>query len=120
MGFPIFTLISCILVLILIITTTLAIVFYEERKQAYASYSPWCLTYECNCTSSTPVTGTAAFLKSLTDCQVNPQTGNIDVSKCACDLVGWSGNNGFYNPTDNSQYSNPPANPIPNYCLNST
>jgi hypothetical protein len=113
MAFPFFTLISCILILILIIATTIAIGYYELRQNAYHYPSPWCYNWQCNCTSTTPVTGSAAFLAALSACKPDPNTGNVDPVRCSCAAAGWT----FYNPTT-YPFDTPPGTTIPNYCLN--
>lgn len=112
MGFPVFTLISCILILVLIITTTLAIGFYEIRKNTYAYPSPWCYEWVCNCTSNTPPTGSAAFAAAVIACKPDPTTGNVNAAQCSCAAAGWS----FYDPTT-YPFDTPPGQPIPNYCV---
>jgi hypothetical protein len=116
MGFPYFTLISCILILILIITTTLAIVFFLERQEAYHYVSPWCNVWTCNCTSDNPPTGTALWLQTLQNCLPNPETGLINLGLCSCSTALW---NQFYDPSDPNNFDTPPANTIPNNCIDS-
>jgi hypothetical protein len=114
MGFPYFTLISCVLILILIITTTLAIVYYTERQAAFHYVSPWCFSWSCNCTSNSPPVGTAAFLATLQNCLPDPTTGLINLALCSCSESGWGD---FYDPTDPNNFDTPPTQPIPNNCI---
>ena len=112
MAFPIFTLIACILVLILIVTTVFAIGYYFQRKEAYAYPSPWCFnTWQCGGTGYNPVT---AYADVLTQCALGP-TGVIDTNQCNCAI--WA----FYDPQNNNSYTGtPPTTAPPNYCVGAT
>lgn len=111
MAFPIFTTITCILVLILIITSALAIVYFIGRNEAQAYASPWCWSWQCSGTGYDP---TAAFVAVIDACKVDPATGKVNTAKCNCAEAGWAN---FYDPSNPNNYSNPPANPPPNNCL---
>lgn len=135
MAFPTFTLIACVLILILIVTTTLAIIFYTERREAFAYPSKWCYNYVCDCpgvygstgytgatgTAVSPAVGSVAFVNSLVNCKPDPTTGNINLAKCSCLTSGW---NAFYDPPAFPYCSGnintnctPPGNPPPNFCV---
>jgi len=104
MSFPYFTLIVCVLVIILIIVATLAIIYFQSRQDCYKYISPWCGLYSCNCsgtTGSSGITGstgstntcynpTAAFQQVIANCQpVNGQPNPL----CQCSWFD------FYSPT---------------------
>jgi hypothetical protein len=109
MGFPTFTLIVCILVLILVITASLAILYYIKAKGAYTYISPWCYTWQCVDKNYNP---TKAYSDLLASCTPDPATGKIDLALCGCKF------NSFYNP--NNVQQNPPTTELPNNCISAT
>jgi hypothetical protein len=111
MAFPVFTLISCILIFILLIAATFAIIYYIQRQNAFNFVSPWCWkNWQCNGTGYNPVD---AFMAVIEACKPDPNNqGKVDQNRCNCAISGWQN---FYNP--NQVDKNPPTTPVPNNCL---
>ena len=107
MGFPVFTLIVCILILILVVAASLAILYYIEAKNAYGYVSPWCeKTWQCTDKSYNPV---KAYTDLIEACTPDATTGKINLDNCSCKF------NAFYNP--NNVQQNPPSTELPNNCI---
>ena len=90
MTFPWFTLVVCILVLVLIITAGLAIIYFDRRQECYRYISPWCYRWEClSTTEPVQYNPTDAFLRVIEACK--PVDGKPS-SQCVC---AWQN---FYDP----------------------
>ena len=88
MAFPVFTLTACVLVIILVITATLAIIYFIRRRDCATYISPWCLPYSC--AGNTTYNPTEAFKQVIANCKpVNGQPSPL----CVC---LWQN---FYAPT---------------------
>lgn len=94
MAFPWFTLITCILVIILIIVATFAIIYFEARQNCYTYPSPWCLA-SWSCVNTTGAYNPVqSFINAVNACK---QDGSGQPSQqCVC---LWSE---FYSPDNGS------------------
>lgn len=109
MAFPTFTLITCILLIILVVAATIAILFYLQVQGTYTYPSPWCWN-DWICTSDTynPV---KVYDQLLTNCTPDKVTNKLNLDLCSC---SW---NAFYDPTNPNKFNTPPTTPIPNNCI---
>jgi hypothetical protein len=111
MAFPTFTLVTCILVLILLITTTFMIIYLIERTKAFGFPGAFCLHWQCN----GGFDPTAAFMAQVLACKPGAD-GKVNPATCSCSGSGWSA---FYDPQNPNNYTGtPPSNPPANNCIN--
>ena len=75
MAFPVFTLTACVLVIILVITATLAIIYFIRRRDCGSFISPWCNS-DWKCSGNTTYNPVEAYKQVI----ANYKPGNGQLS----------------------------------------